>query len=337
MEKTHKHLTQDQRSEIYLLHAGGKSRGKISQILGVHKSTISRELKRNKDPNIGDYLPDKAQILAQQRRNRPGSKIERSKALQTTIVDHIAMGWSPEVIAGRLKTENVEHTISHESIYKWIYGEGKKHNLVQYLVRKKRKRGMRPCRKAKASLIPDRLSIHERPLEFLKEFGHWEGDTVIFAGNKGALVTLYERISKVVLAKKAPQKKADIVEETIQNILEELPEESRKSITFDNGGEFAQHMKLRESLQDKTYFCDPYSSWQKGGVENANGIIRRDVPKGSKEKDYTDIDIELIINDINNTPRKSLGFLTPIEKFNALLFKTKPVLSNFFNPVAFQL
>ena len=150
-------------------------------------------MKRNKDPDVGVYLPDKAQILAQQRRNRPGSKIECSKALQTTIIDHIAMGWSPEVIAGRLKTENVEHTISHESIYKWIYGEGKNHNLIQYLVRRKRKRGQRPCRKAKASLIPDRLSIHERPLEFLEEFGHWEGDTVIFAGNKGALVTLYER------------------------------------------------------------------------------------------------------------------------------------------------
>ncbi len=337
MGKTHKHLTQDKRSELYLLHAGGKAQGTIAKILGVHKSTISRELKRNKDPAIGAYLPDKAQILAQQRRSRPGSKIGRSKALQTTIIDHIAMGWSPEVIAGRLKTENVEHTISHESIYKWIYGEGKKHNLIPYLVRKKRKRGQRPCRKAKASLIPDRLSIHERPLEFLEEFGHWEGVTVIFAGNKGALVTLYERISKVVLAKKVPQKKADIVEGVIQNILEDLPEESKKSITFDNGREFAHHMKLRESLKDKTYFCDPYSSWQKGGVENANGIIRRDIPKGSKEKDYTDMDIELIINDINNTPRKSLGFLTPIEKFNALSFNTKPVLSNFFNSVAFQL
>jgi IS30 family transposase len=337
MEKTHNHLTQEKRSEIYLLHAGGKSRGKIAQILGVHKSTISRELKRNKDPDVGVYLPDKAQILAQQRRNRPGSKIECSKALQTTIIDHIAMGWSPEVIAGRLKTENVEHTISHESIYKWIYGEGKNHNLIQYLVRRKRKRGQRPCRKAKASLIPDRLSIHERPLEFLEEFGHWEGDTVIFAGNKGALVTLYERTSKVVLAKKVPQKKADIVEEAIENILHDLPENSKKSITFDNGGEFAQHMKLREFLEDKTYFCDPYSSWQKGGVENANGIIRRDIPKGSKEKNYTDMDIELIIDDINNTPRKSLGFLTPIEKFNALSFNAKPVLSNFFNPVAFQL
>ncbi len=331
MGKTHKHLTQEKRSEIYLLHAGGKSRGTIAKILGVHKSTISRELKRNTDSNVGIYLPDKAQVLAQQRRGCPGSKIERFKVLQTTIVDHLAMGWSPEVIAGRLKTENFEHTISHESIYKWIYGEGKKHNLIQYLVRRKRKRGQRPCRKAKASLIPDRLSIHERPKEFLKEFGHWEGDTVIFAGNKGALVTLYERISKVVLAKKVPQKKADIVEEAIQNILEDLPEKSRKSMTFDNGGEFAQHMLLRKSLQDKTYFCDPYSSWQKGGVENANGIIRRDIPKGSKEKDYTDMDIELIINDINNTPRKSLGFLTPIEKFNSLLFDAKPVLSNFFN------
>jgi IS30 family transposase len=333
MEKKHKHLTQDKRSEIYLLHAGGKSRGQIAQILGVHKSTISRELKRNKDPDVGVYLPDKAQILAQQRRNRPGLKIERSKTLQAKIIDHIAMGWSPEVVAGRLKTEGVEHRISHESIYKWIYGIGKNHNLIQYLVRKKRKRGTRPCRKAKATLIPDRLSIHERPKEFLKEFGHWEGDTVIFAGGKGALVTLYERISKVVLAKKVPQKKADIVEEALQNILEDLPEESRKSITFDNGGEFARHMSLREFLVDKTYFCDPYSSWQKGGVENANGIIRRDVPKGSKGKDYTDSDIQLIIDDINNTPRKSLGFLTPIEKFNGLVTGKKPSLSKIFDQV----
>jgi IS30 family transposase len=208
--------------------------------------------------------------------------------------------------------------ISHESIYKWIYDEGKQLKLHHYLIRRKRKRGSRPCKKAKLSKIPNRISIHDRPKEHDTTFGHWEGDTIIFAQGKGAIVTLYERQSKLTLAEKVSQKTASLVTQVLEAMLSNLPEEARKSITFDNGGEFTDHEKLIHLLEDKTYFCDSYASWQKGGVENANGIIRRDIPKGSLQQNYTERDIHMIIEDINNMPRKSIGFLTPVEKFNAL-------------------
>jgi IS30 family transposase len=336
MGKKHNHLTLEMRLEIYRLHAVYKSLSAVAHQLGVHKSTISREIRRNTHPLVGRYLPDKAQNLAHERRHRPGSKMGRFKVLQTHIADHIAMGWSPEVIAGRLKLEGFEHRISHESIYKWIYGEGKNRHLIQYLTRKKRRRGTRPSRKINPSPIPNRISIHDRPIEFLHEFGHWEADMIIFAGHKGGIVTLYERASKLTLGQKVSQKTADIVTEALQNQLAPLPKKARKSVTFDNGGEFSGHQEIHPLLSDKTYFCDAYASWQKGGVENTNGIIRRDVPKGSHAEDYTEEDISLIINHINNTPRKSIGFLTPIEKFNALCFNQTPLISPFFKNVAFQ-
>lgn len=335
MGKKHKHLTAASRLEIYRLQEEKLSLNQIALAIGYHKSTISRELRRNGCP-LG-YLPDRAQIIAYDRRNCRGSKIERSTDLQNLIRDYLLKGWSPEAIAGRLKVEGSCLSISHESIYQWIYGPGRGLNLHKNLVRCKRKRGIRPCRKATSSKISQRLSIHERPKEQQESFGVWEGDTVIFARNKGAIVTLYERVSKITLAKKVKSKKATLVQEALLGMIAELPESARISITFDNGLEFSDHAKLRPYLTDTTYFCDPYASWQKGGVENANGILRRDIPKGSSEADYNKQDIEDILSKINNTPRKSLGFLTPIEKFNALVFQVEPVISNLINSVAFRL
>ena len=181
-------------------HADGISANEIALYVGLDRSTIYRELKRNSYRGE-TYSPDSAHMMASQRRNRPGTKIGRSKYLQTFLSDSLAMELSPQVISGRLALESGEHIISHESIYKWVYGEGKHLELHKYLVRKKRKRGMRPCRKDPPSKIPNRISIHDRPKKFETEFGHWEGDTVIFAGYKEALVTLYEHQSKVTLAK----------------------------------------------------------------------------------------------------------------------------------------
>lgn len=324
MEKNYHHLTRKQRDVIYRLHQEGKSQNQISRQIGVHRSTISREVKRNSNVHVG-YLPDDAQGSAHKRRHRPSSKICRSAELQAIIVQYLSQGWSPEVIAGRLTLEESRHKISHESIYKWIYKEGKALKLSVYLVRRKRKRGTRPCLKAKKSLIPNRVPIENRPPEHALTFGNWEGDTVIFAHNKGAIVTLYERQSKLLLGAKVPQKTAPIVTHAIQNLMKDLPQSALNSITFDNGGEFARHQELHTMLTDQTYFCKPYASWEKGGVENANGILRRDVPKRSKHCDYTDEDITMIIDDINHTPRKSLGFFTPQEQFSALAENQTPV------------
>jgi len=324
MEKKYTHLTREQRDVIYRLHQEGKSLNQIGQEIGVHRSTLSREMKRNTNTSVG-YLPDEAHGLSHRRRHRPFSKICRSPVLQDIIFQYLSQGWSPEVISGRLKLEDSQHKISHESIYAWIYGEGKPLKLNVYLIRHKRKRGARPCLKAKKSLIPNRVPIENRPPEHAVTFGNWEGDTIVFAHNKGAIVTLYERQSKLLLGAKVPQKTATIVTEAIQNLMKDLPQDALTSITFDNGGEFARHQDLHPMLTDQTYFCNPYASWEKGGVENANGIIRRDIPKRSKQNDYTEENVTMIIDDINHTPRKSLGFFTPLEQFSALVEKQNPV------------
>ena len=335
MEKKYTQITQVQREEIYRQHADGRSPKEIALHVGLDRSTIYRELKRNSYK--GEiYSPDSAHMMALKRRRRPGTKISRSKYLQQSISKYLTMELSPQAIAGRLVSESEEHIISHESIYKWVYGEGKHLKLHIYLVRKKRKRGRRPCRKDKPPNIPNRVSIHDRPKEFETEFGHWEGDTVIFAGHKGALVTLYERQSKMTLAKKIDSKTTENTMRAIREMLGQLPTSARKSITFDNGTEFTNHAELHDILSEKTFFCDPYSSWQKGGVENANGIIRRDIPKGSKACNYTDRDIEEIIMTINNMPRKSIGFLTAIEKFNSCFSKKEPVISKLLDFVALR-
>ncbi len=210
MEKNYHHLTREQRDVIYRLHREGKSQNQISRQVGVHRSTISREIKRNSNAYVG-YVPDDAHGLAHKRRHRPSSKICQSAELQAIIAQYLSQGWSPEVIAGRLALENSLQRISHESIYKWIYGSGKCLKLHVYLVRRKRKRGTRPCLEAKKSLIPNRVPIENRPPEHALTFGNWEGDTVIFAHNKGAIVNLYERQSKLLLGAKVPQKTAPII------------------------------------------------------------------------------------------------------------------------------
>lgn len=315
MREKYHHLNQEERTQIFECHQRGVSQGAIAKQLGRSKSTICREITRNRYPVRSLYLPDTAEHLSRERRNRPGSKLGRSKRLQKLIEKHLIKGWSPEVIAGRLKLENAQETISHESIYKWIYGEGIQLNWRGYLIRKKRKRGRRPCRKVDKIKIPARVSIHKRPQSYQKQSGHWEGDTIHFAGHKGAIATLYEKKTKMLLAAKMETR---TTQETIGNMghmLRWFPASFRRSITFDNGLEFTGHQKLNRELKVKTFFCDPYASWQKGGVENANGILRRYVPKGSKADEYSSNEIADYVRQINMTPRKSLAYKTPYESF----------------------
>lgn len=315
MGKHYKHLTLLDRAEIYRLTKQGCSLKDIADTIGVHKSTVCRERKRNVDEKMDEYHYEVAQKKATQRRIKVGSKILRSKHLQETIKDQLVMGRSPDVIAGRLKLETGKHTISHESIYKWIYEESNDPTLKTLLLRAKRHRGSRPSKKQENTKIAHRRSIHERP-DIKGQFGHWEGDTVVFAGHKGCIVTLYERVSKLLLCTKVETKDSTSVGKAIIMLMKDLPEKARKSLTMDNGGEFARHESFHEFLgKDSTYFCDPYSSWQKGGVENVNGILRRYVPKGSKKEDYSNADIELFMCMINDNPRKSLDFKTPYEAF----------------------
>lgn len=315
MGKEYNHLTLDERHEIYRLLAVGRSQRSIAEAIGRDPSCISRELRRNISEKQSGYLPDNADVLSQKRRNKQSTKIERSKWLQQKIEEHLAMGWSPEVIAGRLEQESGKHIISHESIYKYIYDTAKKKELHRYLVRKKRKRGRRPCQKINNTKIPGRVSIHERPKSYTNEFGHWECDTVHLAGHKEVILTMYEKTTKLTLGAKMSTRTSTETLDYMKTILGSLPQKARRSVTFDNGLEFYDHQQLKNALNIETYFCDPYSSWQKGGVENANGILRRSIPKGTKAENCTAEQVQIYLKRINSTPRKSLSYKTPYESF----------------------
>lgn len=308
----HSHLREDQRKELYKLKQAGKGAREISDTLGCHRSTIYREIKSNSVE--GYYLPDSAHKQAQSRRNRPGSKIERSSDLQKTIETRIKMGWSPKAIAGRLELDKGRQIISHESIYKWIYKEGSRLQLYKKLARKKVKRGRFLSKRQRTSKIKNRTSIHERP-DITNDFGHWEGDLVLFKGHKGAVVTLYEKKSKVLIAKKLTSKNTQSTIDCIMDSLIRLPKSARKTITFDNGLEFAAHNNIQKNINMKTYFCDPYAAWQKGGIENANGILRRFMPKKTLAQDVSPSLLGSWVQRINRIPRKSLNFLSPYEFF----------------------
>lgn len=321
MGKDYEHLNEDKRKQLFLLLGEGAKKSKIAKELGVNRSTVHREIKRNQDPELKTYLPDLAEKTSLKRRNRPGSKIERSPWLMQKIKTCIGTEMTPETLAGRLKLEKCKETISHESIYKWIYGAGKSHEIYQHLKRRKRKRGRRPCFKASNTRIPGRVSIHNRPESYKNESGHLECDTVHLGGRKEAILTIYEKTTKMILGAKMKTRTTEETMDYLEIILAQLPKEFCRSVTFDNGSEFFDHQRLKKMFGIETYFCDSYASWQKGGVENANGILRKYVPKGSPASDYTPEDIQLYMRRINNTPRKSLGYKTPYECF---LQKLKP-------------
>ena len=315
MGKRYDQLDLDDRIEISRLHAAGKSRREIGHLMGRDASTIGRELRRNSLPR-GEYKPASADRIALSRRRRL-SKIERLSRLRDHVSDHLAMGWSPEQIAGRLRLEGSEHEISHESIYRFIYRpKVHKEKLHRFLARAKATRGRRYFKRRREP-IPGRRSIHERPqaVDRRREFGHWEGDLLQFRTQRGNLLTLIERVTRLTLAAPLKSKTAEATDRLLRAIFGRLPQFARRSITFDNGSEFARHQNLSQTLDMKTWFRDPHSPWQRGSIENANGVLRRDLPRKTDLADYSQQDIHDIVWAINTTPRKCLGFLTPAEAF----------------------
>ena len=315
MGKHYGQLDLDDRIELFRLHEAGKARSEIARIMGRHPSTIGRELKRNSLPK-GGYKPASADRIALSRRRRL-SRIERLSPLGDHIRDHLAMGWSPEQIAGRLRLMGSQHRVSHESIYRFIYRRPvHREKLYRYLPRAKATRGRRYFKRRRQP-IAGRRSIHERPqaIDSRESFGHWEGDLMQFRTQRGNLLTLVERQTRLTLANPLPSKTAQATATSLAGIFAALPEAARRSITFDNGAEFAKHQELQENLDMETFFCDPHSPWQRGSIENANGLLRRDLPRKTDLADYTPQDINDIVWAINTTPRKCLGFLSPAEAF----------------------
>src|SRR5262245_44218144 len=268
--RCYSHLSDDEREQIGLARTLGHSIGTIAQAIGRPKSTISRELSRNKLPS-GRYSPLHAAGAYQLRRRRE-ALIERDRALRTFVVDRLAEGWTPEQISGWLKAGN-EHrlpAVGCETIYAFIYRAAQRaEQLWRYLTRRHKRRRPRRSRPSQDT-IKDRVSIHERPktVDGRTEGGHWEGDLIICKRARPVLV-LHEHKSRVTLAARLAGKTAAETISVMLAVFARIEPALRKSITFDNDTAFAQHALLRTMRAMTTWFCDAYASWQKGGVENA--------------------------------------------------------------------
>ena len=315
MGASYSHLSLEERCRLRGMMEMSLGVSEIARRLGRHRSTVQRELGRNRC--VDGYRPDSAQRRAWARKLR-GSKIARSTRLRVHVEDRLAMGWSPEQIAGRMELDGAEHRVSVESIYRHAYSPA---GLPRLLVPRKPKRGRRRRNGRREPAIPNRTPIHQRPTKahLRSQFGHWEGDLMHFRRQRDILLTLQERRSRLTLARRLLGKDADLAAEAIAAELGGLPPRARRTITHDNGGEFARHEAVTEAIGLAAYFCDPHSPWQRGSIENANGRIRRDLPRKTSLGDYTDADIDDVIWSLNTTPRKCLGYRTPIEAFAANL------------------
>lgn len=307
------HLTFDERERIALLRATGLCPSSIAREIGRPPCTVGRELERNCNGD-GSYRPVSAEGRYLSRRQRT-RRLDANQELAAFIRERLQEGWSPEQISGWLEVGNEAlPSISFESIYDWLYGPRQKaEKLWKLLPRKRAKRGRRKARKA-ANAIADRRSIHDRPgeVDSRETVGHWEGDLIICRRTRPILV-LKERKSRFVIAAKLSGKTAAETAGAIMNVFRRLAPDLRKSITFDNGGEFAKHGLIRDAFNMTTWFCDAYASWQKGAVENMNGRLRRDLPRKRDIDKMSDEELQDILLSHNLTPRKCLGYKTPIQ------------------------
>ncbi|MGH6845664.1 MAG: IS30 family transposase [Methylocella sp.] len=320
--RSYSHLFDDERDQIGILRAAGQSMSAIARALGRAKTTISRELRRNALPS-GGYSPLHAAGAYQLRRRREAI-LEREANFRRFVHDRLAEGWAPEQISGWLKAGNepMLRAIGCETIYAFIYRVAQKtETLWRYLPRRHKRRHPRRARPAR-DLIKDRASIHDRPkaVETRGEAGHWEGDLIICKRMRPVLV-LHERKSRVTLVARLMGKTAAETISAMLAVFGRVDKRLRKSITFDNDTAFAQHGLLRTMRDMATWFCDAYASWQKGGVENANGRLRRWLPRRLDIDQLSDEDIQEIVLTANLTPRKCLGFKTPFQALLAELGK----------------
>ena len=318
MGKKYNQITDEERCEIAQLRASGLSIRQVAAALDRSPSTVAREMKRNSSQN-GQYRPVYADQQSRARR-WTGSKLDRDSELRESVLSRLAQGWSPEQVAGRLSRDTGAPVISYETIYRFIYAQidrTKDYTWRHFLRRGKFKRGRRRRKRSNpASFIAFRRPLCERPEQAndRRTPGHWEADLMLFKTYGQAILTLHERHSRLLIAVRPSSKAADPIAKAMRNILAPLPELWRQTVTFDNGTEFARHHQLHK-LNIQTFFCDTYSPWQKGGVENAIGRMRRTLPR---KTDLATLPNDRFINLIqayNNTPRKCLDFQTPAERF----------------------
>lgn len=311
-------LNPEQRYQLSALLKAGHSNGFIARQLGVNKSSIGRELKRN-STSSQHYSPAMAQVFAADRQTDKKHYSFFSIEMKTFIHQQMEKEqWSPEQISGYCKANSIS-MISHEWIYQYVYKDMKQGGqLYSQLRTQHKRRRKRTHRKDKRGLIPNRVSIHQRPEEVAQKqrFGDWEIDLIEGVNHKSFGLTLVERKSQFAMIVKATDKQADTIQTKIINALAPY-KELVHTITSDNGREFANHQYIAQKLQTQYYFADPYSSWQRGLNEYTNKLYRQYLPKKSNLNDYDTQYFVTITNKLNNRPRKLLGYKSPLQVFMA--------------------
>ena len=305
-------LTREQRYQIFVLKKAGHSQIMVAGLLGVHKSTISRELKRNRGQR--GYRPKQAHQFAQQRhQDKPRSKIMPDT--WTTVERLLRLQWSPEQISGWLRKTG-RSSVSHEWIYRYVYANKTTGGDLHTHLRCQKQRRKRYGTKNLRGQLVDRQSIESRPdlVEKRLRVGDWELDTIIGTRHQQAIVSLTERKTRLALIAKVERKTAEQVTNAIVRLLKPYADKVH-TLTSDNGKEFAKHKDIAETLAADFYFAHPYSSWERGTNENMNGLIRQYFPKHCEFKTITDKEIQIVMHRLNNRPRKCLGYQTPNEVF----------------------
>ena len=303
-------LTREQRYRIYALKKADHSQTEMAAIIGCHKSTVSRELSRNGGQR--GYRPKQAQELALSRKlSAHPPRIER--ATWASVESLLRQQWSPEQISGRLTLEQQE-SVSHERIYQHIYSDKRAGGTLFRHLRCQKQRRKRYGQRDRRGQLPERRSIDERPraVEAKRRLGDREADTIIGRHHRGAIVSLVERKSKLTRLARVTHNTAELVG---QAMTVELAPLTVKTITSDNGREFAHHQSIAQQLKADFYFAHPYSSWERGLNENTNGLVRQYFPRKTDFSKITDRQINKVVERLNNRPRKTLGYMRPNELF----------------------
>jgi len=325
-------LSIEEREKILYYLSQKRSCHQIGELLNRSHTTISREVKRN--ILEGEYSPSRAENRTKRRYAKCGrrNKIDNTPELFEEVFGKIFQKWSPEQISGYLKEKysgNLQMQISHESIYQYIYAKAKgtlKKHLLKYLRYKGRKNKNRKLSHEKRGQIPDARSIHDRPEEVNKRIvpGHWEGDLIMGKDHKSAIGTLVERTTRYVLIVPLKEKKAADVKDAFVHHFMEVPENLKKSLTYDRGKEMVQHKAFTEDTGMPVYFADPHSPWQRGTNENTNGLIRDFFPKGTDFSKIIYEELKHVQNMLNERVRKTLKWKSPEYMFNKLIGAIKP-------------
>lgn len=311
----YKQLTLEKRYHISALQKAGLKQKEIAEKIAVHPSTISRELRRNRD-KVRGYNAELAQIKSSKKHKQKTKRESLTARVEKYIRNKLKQDWSPEQISGRMKID-LGITVVHETIYRYIYANKANGGRLYKSLRHKNKKYHKRSNEYKArGMLIDRVMIGKRPkiVEKKSRIGDLEIDTVIGKHHVGALVTVVDRKSKFTLIKNVPTRQADVVTKALIEMITPIKAITH-TITSDNGKEFAYHKEVSAALDIDFYFANPYHSWERGLNEHTNGLIRQYLPKKSEFIDVSKDEIIMIQNRLNHRPRKVLGYKTPYEVF----------------------